>query len=268
MVDLLKRSLAPLTGEAWEEIDRTAARVMKPQLTARTIVDFDGPKGWEFAAVNLGRLDVAAKPGPQDVPWGMRKVLPLVEVRVPFHLDQLELDNVSRGSEDADLAPLEDAARRIAFFEESAVYNGFDPGGIEGIIGRSSYQPVPLPKNSPDFPQAVARAVTALTTTGIEGPFALVLGTDAWAAVMQSGTGGYPPKKLIRDLIQGEILLSPALEGGVVLSRAEGYFELSVGQDFAVGYVSHDRDRVELFLTESFTFRVLEPAAAVRLQPA
>jgi hypothetical protein len=42
-----------------------------------------------------------------------------------------------------------------------------------------------------------------------------------------------------------------------------------LGQDFSVGYASHDRDKVELYLTESFTFRVLEPAAAVvALRPA
>ena len=130
MVDLLKRSLAPLTEKAWEEIDATAARVLKSQLTARRIVDFDGPHGWDFAAVNLGRLDTAKEPSPQEVPWGKRLVLPLIESRVPFQLDQMELDSIARGAKDADLEPLEDAARRTALFEESAVYNGFEPAGI------------------------------------------------------------------------------------------------------------------------------------------
>jgi uncharacterized linocin/CFP29 family protein len=38
-----------------------------------------------------------------------------------------------------------------------------------------------------------------------------------------------------------------------------------VGQDLAIGYAHHDKDQVELYLTESLTFRVLEPAAAVAL---
>jgi uncharacterized linocin/CFP29 family protein len=268
MVDLLRRSLAPLTEKAWEEIDATAARVLKSQLTARGIVDFDGPHGWDFAAVNLGRLETAEEHSPQEVPWGKRLVLPLVESRVPFQLDQMELDGIARGAKDTDLDPLEDAARRTAFFEESAVYNGFKAAGIKGVIPASTHQPIVLPKNTREFPEAVARAIETMTQAGIEGPFVLVLGTEAWAGLMQSGSGGYPPQRIIRNLIDDDPRRSPAIEGGLLISAAAGNFELTVGQDFSVGYASHDRDKVELYLTESFTFRVLEPMAAVRLNPA
>ena len=44
-----------------------------------------------------------------------------------------------------------------------------------------------------------------------------------------------------------------------------GDFEMTVGQGLAIGYVKHDQTTVELYLTESFTFRTLEPAAAVCL---
>jgi uncharacterized linocin/CFP29 family protein len=268
MIDLLRRSLAPLTEKTWEEIDATAARVLKSQLTARGIIDFDGPHGWSFAAVNLGRLETAKDRGPHKVPWGRRLVLPLMESRVPFELDQMELDSIARGAKDADLDPLEDAARRIAIFEESAVYNGFEPAGIKGIISGSAHQPINLPKNAHEFPEAVARAAEVMALAGIEGPFALVLGTEAWAGLMQSGSGGYPPQRIIRNLIDGDPRMSAAVEGGLLISVAEGNFELTVGQDFSVGYASHDRNKVELYLTESFTFRVLEPKAAVRLNPA
>jgi uncharacterized linocin/CFP29 family protein len=268
MADLLRRSLAPVSEKAWEEIDSRAAEVLSSQLTARRIVDFSGPHGWQFAAVNLGRLEIPKGASDGDVPWGRRSVLPLVETRVPFTLGQMEVDGIARGAKDAELEPLEDAARRIARFEESAVYNGFEPGGIEGIIARSEHEPVPLSNDTRSFPEAVSRAVQALTLAGIPGPFALVLGTEAWAGLMQSGSGGYPPQRIIRDLTDGNIRMSPAIEGGLVISTAEANFELSVGQDFSIGYVGHDRNSVELYLAESFTFRVLEPRAAVRLVPA
>jgi len=268
MVDLLRRSLAPLADKAWEEIDATAAQVLKSQLTARGLVDFEGPRGWDFAAVNLGRLDTNKGASPYEVPWGKRLVLPVIETRVPFTLDQMEMDSIARGVKDAHLEPLADAARRIAAFEESAIYNGFDPGEIGGIIPQSAHQPIKLPANTREFPEAVARAVQAITLTGVPGPFALVLGSEAWAGLMQSGAGGYPPHRIIRDLTAGDVHMSPAIEGGVVVSTAEGSFELTVGQDFSIGYASHDRKSVELYLAESFTFRVLEPKAAVRLAPA
>ena len=269
MVDLLRRSLAPLTEQTWKDVDEAAARMLKSHLTARAIVDFDGPRGWDFAAVNLGRLDIAKKPATNDVPWGKRLVLPLVETRVPLKMLQMELDGIARGAKDADLQPLEDAARRAAMFEESAVYNGFEPGGIEGILTQSAHQSIVLPTNIQEFPNAVAGALRELKLAGIEGPFSLVLGTETWAGLMQSGAGGYPPQRIIQRLINGEIRMSPVIDGGVLLSAAGGYFELTVGQDFSIGYGGHDHEHaaVELYLTESFTFRVLEPKAAVRLMP-
>jgi uncharacterized linocin/CFP29 family protein len=52
----------------------------------------------------------------------------------------------------------------------------------------------------------------------------------------------------------------------VVVARRGGDFELTVGQDWSIGYKGHDKENVDLYLTESFTFRVLEPAAACELK--
>jgi uncharacterized linocin/CFP29 family protein len=40
---------------------------------------------------------------------------------------------------------------------------------------------------------------------------------------------------------------------------------LTLGQDFCIGYESTVEDKVRLFMAESFTFRVIEPAAVVPL---
>lgn len=49
---------------------------------------------------------------------------PLVETRIPFELDVVELNNVVRGAKDVDLGRLEAAAKKIALFEEKIVYHG------------------------------------------------------------------------------------------------------------------------------------------------
>ena len=82
-MDLLKRSLAPLPDAAWKMLDETVARVLKAHLSARTLVDFHGPLGGDFAAVNIGQLQATGQ-APNNVPWGVRGVLPLVETRVPL----------------------------------------------------------------------------------------------------------------------------------------------------------------------------------------
>jgi uncharacterized linocin/CFP29 family protein len=69
------------------------------------------------------------------------------------------------------------------------------------------------------------------------------------------------------SLIDGPIVWAPVLvEGAVLLSTRGGDYELTVGQDWSVGYAAHDRTKVELYLTESFTFRVLESKAAILLR--
>ncbi len=267
MPTILKREFAPISDEAWSEIDSEAARAISGVIAGRKVVDFSGPHGWEYAAVNLGRVKLAAKKsGP--IAWGTRQVLPLVELRVPFTLNQFEIDNLTRGSEDADIDPMLEVAAKAAMFEDDAIFNGFGGGGITGLIKASEHKPIKLPKDVEQYPKVVSDAIQTMTYAGIGGPYALVLGTDLYYALKQSAKTGYPPHRTIEEMLGGEILPCGSLNGGVVLTTRGGDFELTVGKDFSIGYASHDRDNVEFFLTESFTFRVLEPKGVVQLTPA
>jgi uncharacterized linocin/CFP29 family protein len=63
---------------------------------------------------------------------------------------------------------------------------------------------------------------------------------------------------------------SPSLFHAVVIPEAGlwmgvTHFSLDCGQDLSIGYIGHDADRVRLYFEESFSFRVLEPDAAVAL---
>jgi uncharacterized linocin/CFP29 family protein len=51
----------------------------------------------------------------------------------------------------------------------------------------------------------------------------------------------------------------------VLLSTRGGDYQLHLGQDTSIGYLSHDTDTIELYLEESLTFRVNTPEAAVNL---
>jgi len=58
---------------------------------------------------------------------------------------------------------------------------------------------------------------------------------------------------------------APGLDGAVVVSLRGDDFQLTVGQDFSIGYLSHNAERVQLFIEESFTFWLQSPQAAVPL---
>lgn len=68
--------------------------------------------------------------------------------------------------------------------------------------------------------------------------------------------------------MDGEIIWAPAIEGGLVLTARGGDFELGLGQDISLGYLGHSGTAVELYLQESFTFRLLTTEAAVALASA
>jgi uncharacterized linocin/CFP29 family protein len=129
---------------------------VKGQLSARKLVDFDGPHGAEFSAANLGRLDVSERDGPAGVPWGLREVRPLVEVRIPFVVNQMELDNIDRGCKDAGLGAVEEAARKLALFEETAIYKGFEDGRITGIGAAAAHEPVHLSSDAKKLTESPA----------------------------------------------------------------------------------------------------------------
>jgi uncharacterized linocin/CFP29 family protein len=70
---------------------------------------------------------------------------------------------------------------------------------------------------------------------------------------------------VVKHIVDGPIIWAPAVNGAVVLSTRGGDFELTVGRDLSIGYASHTDAVVRLYLTESMTFRVLTPEAAVAL---
>lgn len=267
-MDLLKRNLAPILPEAWKLIDEEARRVLQLNLAGRKVVDFRGPHGWKFAAVNTGRLALLADQPIKDVSVGVRTVQPLVEARTPMVLDIMELDTVARGDVNPDLDPVVQAAERIARLEDQAIFHGYRAGGIVGIIEASPHAPVKV-ANVADWPRAIVQAKEVLRAAGVDGPYALVLGQRAYDELSAASEDGYPLRKRIeRSLIDGPFVWAPALTGAVLLSTRGGDFELTVGQDLSVGYAYHEKHQVELYLTESFTFRVLEPKAAVWLESA
>ncbi len=266
-MNLLRREIAPITDDTWQRIDQEAKIVLKAHLSARYFVDFCGPHGWEYGAVNTGRVRLPENQHLGDgVHWGHRVVVPLVEVRVPFHMKQMELDSVPRGATDIDWSPLEEAAKKITHFEESAIYNGFSDGGLGGIIEECRHCPEPISGDPDQFISTFARSVEMLREEQVEGPYVLVLGPPAFETLNKIARNGYPLKKNIYNVVQElKVLWSPALKGGVLLSERGGDFQLTVGQDLSIGYCSHTRDEVEFYFTESFAFRVLEEEAAVAL---
>jgi len=261
-MDLLRRELAPVTPNAWSEIDAMAREALVATLSARKFVDLDGPHGIAHACVNLGRLALPSGEQAGSVRYGVHQVLPLIETRVNFVLTQGELDNIDRGAKDTQLDALVAAAREIAGFEEKAVFHGFKEAGIKGLHAEVPSRPVPLELHMDAFVDAVSEGQAQLLRDGVEGPAHLVVSPEIWKFLARSTPGG-TLRSLLEQQLGGQVIYSAAVKDALLAATRGGDLELTVGQDFAIGYHHHTAEEIHLFMTESFTFRVIAPEALV-----
>ena len=261
----LLRDHAPISAQAWKEIDAEATRTLKTLLAARRLVDFKGPLGWNASAIPTGRTEKIAAPLQDGVVSRLRLSQPLIEIRVPFELLREELDAIDRGASDADLDPVRNAARAAAVAEDRAIFQGYPAAGIDGIFPAASQRALTIPPSYENYPDVVAEATHRLRSEGVKGPYGIALGPRCYTGLTRSTTRGYPIINHIRQLVDGPIVWAPAADGAVVMSMRGGDFELTVGQDFSIGYLDHTSTSVLLYLQETFTFRVLSSEAAIPL---
>jgi uncharacterized linocin/CFP29 family protein len=265
----LHRELAPISDDAWADLEAEAKRTFTRHVAARRVVDVIGPDGLYLSAIGTGHLELLASPG-DGVEARRRLVQPLIELRSPFVVDRQSVDDVARGARDADWQPVKDAAKLIAFAEDRAVFDGFAAAGIGGIRAGISNAAIALPSEVRDYPNAVAQALTSLRLAGVDGPYSLLLSADAYTAVAETSDHGYPIREHIKRVIgsEGEIIWAPAIAGAFLLSTRGGDYELYLGQDLSIGYLSHDATSVTLYFQESLTFFVQTSEAGVALTAA
>ena len=260
----LHRELAPISDTAWSQIEEEASRTIKRYLAGRRVVDVQGLGGTALSAVGTGHLRNVAAPG-DGILARQREVKPLVELRVPFELDRQQIDDVERGANDSDWQPAKDAARLLAFAEDRAIFEGYAAAGIGGIREGTSNPVMPLPTDIRAYPDVIAQALSQLRLVGVNGPYSVLLGTDAYTALSETSDHGYPVLQHIKSLVDGEIVWAPAITGAFALTTRGGDFGLYIGEDVSIGYLSHTDKTVRLYLEETFTFLLLTTEASVAL---
>src|SRR5947209_15339944 len=266
-MDHLLRELAPLSDAAWSAVEDEARSRITTFLAARKLVDFEGPRGWGHSAVDLGR--VYGVPSPvEDVQALLRRVAPLVELRVAFMVSRSELADVDRGAADPDFENLDVATARLGLAENTVVFQGHDGAGIGGLLDSSTHPSLRLEDDFRGYPTSVAKAVDVLRESGVGGPYGLAIAPAGYTGIIETTEhGGYPLLDHLCRILDGPVVWTPGIDGAAVLSLRGGDFVMDVGQDISTGYLAHDADSVTLYLEESLTFRVLESDAVVVMSP-
>ena len=253
----LHRELAPISDAAWADIEEETTRTLKRYLAGRRVVDVRGPSGVGLSAVGTGHLEMIAPPG-EGILARQREVKAMVALRVAFELDRQQIDDVERGAGDSDWQPAKDAAQKIAYAEDRAIFEGYSAAGNPVMT---------LPADARHYPDAVAQALEQLRLVGVNGPYSLLLSSDAYTALAEAGDNGYPVLEHVKKLVKDEIIWTPVIAGAFVLTTRGGDFDLHIGQDVSIGYLSHTDSVVRLYLQETMTFLLLTTEAAVALAP-
>jgi uncharacterized linocin/CFP29 family protein len=264
-VNNLHRELAPISDAAWEQIEDEVARTFKRYVAGRRAVDVKPATGSPLSAVGTGHVR-AIRGSREGVEVRQRDVRALIEVRAPFELSRVAIDDVERGAKDSDWQPAKDAARQIAFAEDAAVFEGYPDANIVGIRQGTSNPKMPLPSDVLKYPDAIAQGLSQLRMVGVNGPYAVLLGAEAYTALSETSDHGYPVLEHVKRLVKDKIIWAPAIEGAFVLTTRGGDFELHLGQDLSIGYLSHTDTSVRLYLQETFTFLLQTAEASVVLQ--
>jgi len=242
----LHRELAPISDAAWAQIEEETSRTIKRYLAGRRVVDVHGPAGSALSAVGTGHLHTIAAPE-DGVTAHQREAKALVELRVPFELNRQMIDDVERGANDSDWQPAKDAARKLAFAEDRAIFEGYDAAGVVGVRQGTSNPKKSLPADVRKYPEAFAQALSQLRLVGVNGPYAIVLGAQAFTELAETSDYGYPVLEHVKRLVEGKIIWAPAIDGAFVITTRGGDLDLHIGQDASIGYLSHTDSRVRLY---------------------
>lgn len=258
-MDLFRRELAPIGDRGWAEIESRAKEVLVSNLFCRSFLEVEGPFGFDYSAYPLGDLSKLKNPA-DALGWGVRSVLPLVEVRVPFKLSLWELDNLYRGNFVVDFSSMEKAALELAEFEDKAILKGLDEACIAGLE-RSASTRIPIEATPQSVTRQLFKAMGAMISKGIKGPYVFVANPTLWAEAFSKSTESLA--ELVEDAGVSEVILCPRIDKGMLLAPSRDNMKLVLGQDITIGYCCSSETEVHLYFAETFTFHVANPDAVV-----
>lgn len=112
---------------------------------------------------------------------------------------------------------------------------------------------------------AIGKAKYLLYEGKADEPFDLVLSPQIYNKLNVLHEGANIIENIKKE-IGGEVFRSKAIKGALMFPHYDEDFELTIGQDFAIGYEGENGDKIRLFITESLQFRVLDTAKIVSLK--
>jgi uncharacterized linocin/CFP29 family protein len=131
----LHRELAPVSPPPGPTSRTEAKRTFERHAAARKAVDVTGPDGLTLAGLGTGHVRAIDAPARRRRRRRCATGGPSSSCGCRSRFPALEIDSVERGALDPDWQPVKDAAKKIAFAEDRAVFDGYAAAQITGCAG-------------------------------------------------------------------------------------------------------------------------------------
>lgn len=246
----LNKNLAPISDKAWEILNFRTKEILTKIISARKVItlkNIGSSRGIATGNLNIKKLE--------NLEYGVYEYIPLIETRFNFTLNRWELDNAERGNDNINLNNLDEAIFKAAKFEEELIYNGLDD--IRGLISSCKNPSIKLGDTSKEILTNLSRAMIILRDNYISEKLDLVVNYNTWIK-LNSIESLVPLIERIENLINGNVIVSKFIPNSILIPHKSENFELAIGNDFSIGYQNHTSRDITFFITESFTFKVID----------
>ncbi len=262
----LGRDDAPFGDGIWSALDSTVINVAKGQLSARKVLEIEGPYGLALKSVPLP--DEVATEG--DVKLAASPVLPVPLIETTFTLGARDLASHEETGFSLDAAAVAHAAIAAAAAEDTLIFEGNKTIGIEGLLTAKGAQSVNLGKWEEVGTAAndVIKALTALDDAGFHGPYVLALAPNLHNMLFRLYPQGYQIEmQHIESIVGSSVIKAPGIKkGGVLVATGKQFASIVIGQDMSTGFVGPENGDYVFKIVESLVPRIRVPSAVCVLK--
>jgi|GEM_PF-987043 len=215
------------------------------------------------------------------------EMLPFAELAVEFSLTNGQVNDDPTGATAITLSKL--AAKSLALAEDIIIFQGRDtdlPQGVRiesggkaighGLLGLVNEQTIIVQPPDQDVPTnsggailaAIAEGMRLLIEQGQARPYALIEGTNAWAATWGSVINGEPAYRILNEVLTGGIYGTGAMppDTGLLVALGGDPTTIYVGTDAVTEPTQQERSGLFSFREfERIQFVARDPRAFVKL---
>lgn len=262
----LSRDDAPFGESVWEALDDVVVAAAKSQLSARRILDIEGPYGLEQKSIPLYDITISD----EEVKLMSSPVLPIPLMETQFTLNTRDLAAYEAEGIPLNTQNVAMAAIALARAEDALIFEGDKKLGLEGLLTTKGARSVELGNwdQVGTAADVVIKGVSALDAAGFHGPYALALAPDLYNKLYRLYPQGYQIElQHIEGILGSKVVKAPGIgKGGALLATGSQFASIVIGQDMMTGFIGPDNSDFKFRITESLVLRLRVPESVCVLK--